>query len=355
MEGYRPDLLDELCSAGEVVWTGAGPIGSGDGRVVLSFRDRAALLSPSRPTDPPSGPTHDAIRAHLAAHGASFWTELLAAAGNAPEREVLAALWDLVWAGEVTNDSLAPLRAVRGRGARAKRDSRGRPRPGRLTRLDPPAAAGRWSSVASLREPAPAPTERAHALALQLLERHGVLTREAVRAEGVTGGYAAVYGVLRALEEGGRARRGYLVAGLGAAQFALPGAVDHLRARRTEPDAAPLVLAATDPAQPYGAALAWPEADDGSARPSRAAGAFAVLDAGTPIAYLERGGRKVSTFGADNADRWAEALAAMVKDSRLRQLEITHVDGIPARTSPAAEALRATGFRDAYRGLVLRD
>ena len=165
-----------------------------------------------------------------------------------------------MWAGEVTNDTFGPLRVPR-RAVRRSAAQRAKPQLARLTRLGPPAGAGRWSLVAPLLEPAPAPTEIAHAQALQLLERHGVVTREGVRAEGVAGGFAAVYPVLRALEESGRARRGWFVAGLGAAQFALPGAVDRVRAYRTitadEPHA--IVLAATDPAQPYGAALGWPE------------------------------------------------------------------------------------------------
>jgi len=360
VEDYRPDRLDELCTAGELVWMGAGPLGATDGRVALAFRAQAPLLLRPPGVDPPDGPLHDAIRARLAATGASFWPEIFAAAstssggagGGATDREVLTALWDLVWAGEVTNDSLAPLRAVLGKGAPARRRKGGRPRPGHLARLGPPAGAGRWSLVATLGLDAPSATERAHALALQLLDRHGVVTREAVRAENVPGGYAAVYPVLRALEESGRARRGYFVAGLGAAQFALPGAVDRLRAQRDAAPAEPFVLAATDPAQPYGAALAWPEPAPGALRPTRAAGALVVLAAGEPAAYLDRSGRKLITFGPP--EPWVDALARTVKDGRLRQLEVVEVDGVPVRDAPAAETLRAHGFRDAYRGLVLR-
>jgi ATP-dependent Lhr-like helicase len=290
----------------------------------------------------------------LRVSGASFWPELVAAAGTAvPEAELLAALWDLVWAGEVTNDTFASLRAFLAGGPR-RPAARARPRPGRLTRVGPPAGAGRWSLVEALVAPRPSPTERAHALALQLLERHGVLTREAARAEGFPGGFAAVYPVLSALEEGGRVRRGYFVAGLGAAQFALPGAVDRLRSLRATPEDEPapaVVLAATDPAQPYGAALAWPEA--GAGRPARAAGASVVLVDGGLAAYLERGGRNVVTFGADPAE-WVEPLTTLVKDGRVAKLELHRIDGRPVRESPAADALRDAGFRDAYRGLVLR-
>ena len=236
VEGYRAGMLDELCAAGEIVWVGAGPLGADDGRVRIYFRDRVRLLAPAPIDDGrPAESVHDALRTRLAQAGASFWPDLVAAAGTADDTIVLAALWDLVWAGEVTNDTFGPLRVPR-RAVRRSASARAKPHLARLTRLGPPAGAGRWSLVAPLLEPAPTPTEIAHAQALQLLERHGVVTREGVRAEGVAGGFAAVYPVLRALEESGRARRGWFVAGLGAAQFALPGAVDRLRAYRTDRD-----------------------------------------------------------------------------------------------------------------------
>jgi len=253
-----------------------------------------------------------------------------------------------VWAGEVTNDTFAALRALSLPRSRSKAASR---RPGRILSLGPPRAAGRWSLVAELVGEGRSPTERGHALATILLERHGVVTREAVASEGIPGGYAAVYPVLRAMEESGRARRGYFVAGLGAAQFALPGAVDRLRAvRGDEPSVA--VLAATDPAQPYGAALPWPES---GGRPARAAGALVVVADGEPVAYLERGGRSVLTFeAAARWPAWPAALAARVASGRARQIEIHTVDGEPARTSEWATAFRDAGFTDGYRGLVLR-
>ena len=364
VQGYRPADLDALLAAGEVVWMGAGAIGPSDGRVVLCFRDQAALLLPGvgGAAEPPAGPVHDAIRARLAERGASFYPDLVDAAGTADEAIVVPALWDLVWAGEVTNDTLAPLRAAtaglsrlpsRPGAARARR-----PRPGRLSRLGPPPAAGRWSLVAGLLEPVETPTAVAHGRALQLLDRYGVLTREAVLAEGVPGGFAGVYGVLKALEESGRVRRGYFVAGLGAAQFALPGAVDRLRGfRDTDPEAAEVtVLAATDPASAYGAALPWPDpAEPGTGRPARAAGAHVVLVAGEPAAYLERGGRSLLTFpGAGRNPGWVDGLVAVVKDGFARKVELVRIDGRPARESPWAAPLRAAGFADSYRGLVLR-
>jgi ATP-dependent Lhr-like helicase len=365
VEGYRHADLDQLCSAGAVVWLGAGRLGASDGRVALYRRDQVALLAPPPLPDGerPDDEAHQALRDHLAVRGASFWPELLRATGRADERAVLDALWDLVWAGEVTNDGLTPLRAALEGPGRRRRRHGARPRPGSLSRLGPPAGAGRWSLVAPLLEPAPTPTERAHARAVALLERHGVVAREAVLAEGAEGGFAGVYGVLKAMEESGSVRRGYFVAGLGAAQFALPGAVDRLRSERTSVDAdlpdgdgrgdGPLLtLAATDPANPYGAALPWPPSEG---RPARAAGAYVVLVSGEAVAYLERGGHSLLTFPATaHSSAWVDGLVALVKDGRLRRLVIGRVDGVPVAESPVAEVLRAASFADGYRGLTLQ-
>ena len=368
---HEPADLDALCTAGEVVWVGAGAIGSTDGRVRLAFRDQAAVLLPDGDEPEPLDGVHAVLRDHLAARGASFWADLTRAAQEAGEPyddpTVLAALWDLVWAGLVTNDSLAPLRAFVGgvgrrSGSRSSAAGRGRPRPGRLARLGPPAGAGRWSLVAPLLEPRPTATEAAHARALQLLERYGVLTREAALGEGAEGGFAGVYPVLKALEERGQVRRGYFVAGLGAAQFAVPGAVDRLRAERdlsggfgdVADDVDPVVLAATDPAQPFGAALPWPLTDG---RPARAAGALVVLAAGQPLAYLERGAHRLLRFpdGIED-DRWAPALAALVDRGRFRTLELRTIDGVPVHEAdPDLKAtLEHAGFRPAYKGWTRR-
>ncbi len=370
--GYRPADLDELLATGEVVWVGAGGIGAHDGRITLCFRDAARLLAPGPAPDAPSGPVVDALRAHLGTHGASFWSDLVRAAGTADERAVLAALWDLVWAGEVTNDGLAPLRAFLG-GRPRTGPAQGRPRPGRLTRLGPPAGAGRWSLVAALRTPAASPTEIAAARATQLLERHGVVTREAVRAEGVPGGFAGVYPALRTLEESGRARRGYFVAGLGAAQFALPGAAERLRSARPDARSAPVVLAATDPAQPYGAALAWPEfpADDLGGetgrpgegggrppRPTRSAGAVVVLHDGAVVAHLDLRSHHLRTTAgpSDPGDPgdWVGVLPDLVARHPRRRLEIQRVNGVPVRSTALGPALDAVGFVPTPRGVVLR-
>ncbi|HEY6679447.1 MAG TPA: DEAD/DEAH box helicase [Actinomycetota bacterium] len=348
--GYRPADLDALCAAGEIVWVGAGGLGANDGRVALYFRDRLPLLAPSPPEDASPGIVHDQLRRHLAERGASFWPDLVMAAGTADERVVLRALWDLVWAGEVTNDTLAPLRSLLSGRPRAPKP---KPRPGRLRRTGPPAGAGRWSLVANLLQPAPSPTEVSHARALQLLERHGVLTREAALGEGVQGGFAAVYGVLKVMEESGKVRRGYFVSGLGAAQFALPGAVDRLRDLRDPQgrDIA-LTLAATDPAQPFGMALPWP---DVPGRPARTAGAYVILQDGELAAFLERGARSLLTFpAAERDDAWVDALVSLAKEARVRRIELQRIDGVPFGESRWATRLRESGFADGYRGLVLR-
>ncbi len=362
VDGFAPSHLDALCSSGDLVWVGAGGIGSDDGRIRLYFRDQIALLHRPAVGDDPgpaSDPVHDALRACLTQRGAVFWPDLVAAAHAAglpyDDTTVLAALWDLVWAGEVTNDTLAPVRAYGARSARGRKKAVGR-RPS--TR--PPSAAGRWSLVSSLLVPPPTATERLHATALALLERHGVVTREGTLAEGIEGGFSGIYPVLRALEEQGKVRRGYFVAGLGAAQFALPGALDRLRSFRdpAEPDQVrAVVLATTDPAQPYGAAVAWPDTPDGAGRPARAAGAFVVLVDGRPAAYLERGAKRLLTFvGAAPAERWAGALAGLVADRRVGKIELGRIDGttVAEADGEVTAALRAAGFVDGYRGLVLR-
>jgi ATP-dependent Lhr-like helicase len=287
---------------------------------------------------------------------------LFAAARGNSDREVLDALWDLVWAGEVTNDTFAPLRALRWKRTGSGAARRGGGRPGRLTALGPPEAAGRWSLVAADTLP-PSATERLHARSLALLERHGVLTREAVATEGIDGGFAAVYPILRAMEESGRIRRGYFVDGLGAAQFALAGALDRLRAVREPADGstagAAHLLAAADPANPYGAALAWPRRGETDRRPlQRAAGSYVVLIDGVATLYLERGGATLQTLPAADepvvAVAAARALAGLVADGRLRELVIRKVDGEDVATSTFRPRLLDAGFVAGYRGLLLR-
>jgi ATP-dependent Lhr-like helicase len=335
--GYTPALLDHLLSIGEVVWAGRGALGASDGRVALYLRTDAPRLLPAA-GEPVAGDLHDAIRAHLAGRGAAFFADLARAAGGVEAPLVLEALWDLVWAGELTNDTFLPLRS---RGPMPRRSGR---RP--LMRLGPPGSEGRWSLVADLASAEVTVTERAHGLAGALLQRHGVLTREATLAEGVPGGFAALYPVLRAMEERGKIRRGYFVEGLGASQFALPGAVDRLRGLR-ESESAPVALAATDPASPYGVSTAWPPL---AGRTARVAGAYVVLDGGELRLYLERGGRSLLTFGG--ADR--RHLAAMARvATRAGKVEVTTIDGEPAAGSSLEPAMREVGFGVSPRGLVI--
>ena len=357
MARYAPRLLDELVASGEVLWVGAGPIGRDDGRVVLLLRSEAHLLVPRLGLDQldrPATEEHDRIRAVLAERGACFWRELV----GRDVRESLEVLWDLVWAGEVTNDGMGALRAfVAGqRTSGASRSRRtGRPRVGSLSALGPPAGQGRWSLVR--RDlgldgvTPPADTQTLHKLAGSLLERHGVLTREAVRGEGVPGGFAGVYPVLRALEEAGRIRRGYFVVGRGGAQFALPGAVDRLRScRHGMADGQPrvVVLAATDPAQPYGVALPWPKVE--GARPQRAAGAWVALVDGEAALYVEKGGKGLQVLMPCDGNWEAEAVTAvaafLLGGRRLSKLAIERVpEGF-------AEILCDQGFTPSPKGLV---
>ncbi len=363
MASYQPSDLDTLLTAGELIWIGAGSLGTGDGRIRLVWRDQAHVFLPLV-GDGPEGAVHEAIRSCLAQRGAVFWADLVAAAAAAgteyDDQTVLTALWDLVWAGEVTNDALTPLRAVvagalPSKSGRATRSSR-RPSMRSLSRVGPPAATGRWSLVAPLLEPQPSQTERTTASALQFLERYGVVTREMALAEGAEGGFAGVYPVLKELEERGQVRRGYFVAGLGAAQFALPGAVDRLRDLRPRLDhekGEAVVLSASDPAQPYGAALSWPQS---AGRPSRSAGAYVVLRDGEALAFLERGGRSIALFPAsDDDDTWAEALASLVRSGRVKGIEVQKINGAPTGEHPEAKAsLLGAGFKAGYKGPTLR-
>ncbi|MFP5327640.1 MAG: helicase-related protein, partial [Acidimicrobiia bacterium] len=318
---YLPRLLDDLAAAGEVQWVGAGPLGRNDGRVALYLR--GATIAAAAPLgERPEGELHDALLSTLAERGACFFRELGVAGIN--DRELLDALWDLVWSGEVTNDSFAPLRStVAGTSRKSRRPAagNGRPRLGRLTALGPPTAQGRWSLV---QRADVASTELATATAQTLLERHGVLTREAVRGEGVPGGFAAVYPVLKAMEEAGKVRRGYFVTGLGGAQFALPGAVDRLRAfREGTPSGLQevLLLAATDPALAYGLSIAWPEV--GEARPMRVAGAYVVMIDGLPSLYVERRAKGILALRAFDGtweDRAANALDDLLASGRFNRM-----------------------------------
>ncbi|WP_419842240.1 Lhr family helicase [Candidatus Poriferisodalis sp.] len=383
---YSSAELDALLAGGELVWIGSGSLGPNDGRVRLYWRDEIATLAPPA-ADAPADPVAAAVLDHLGERGAAFWPDLLGAVhavgANEPVADVaglsqrlLAALWDLVWAGWITNDTLVPLRALGPRRAtRRARPPAGRAlagrtagqsgarrsgvltrsgpsrRPGRLRTGGPPSAAGRWSLVSPLREPAPSPTERAHGGAQALLERHGIVTRPGVLGESHPGGFAAAYGVLRALEERGSVRRGHFVEGLGAAQFATAAAVERLRDHR-EGSGDVLLLGAADPAQPYGAALGWPPS---GGRPSRSTGGHVVLADGIPLVMLERGGRSLHTFehAADDL-RWIDALRDGWAAARLTRVELARIDAGPSADHPICDTLVANGFTPGYRGPTLQ-
>ena len=450
--GYAPAMLDELTAAGEVAWSGAGALPGNDGWIVLSPAGASPLLFPAA-GEITMTPLHEAIIGALDGGGALFFHALadrVAGAGlDGPrlggpgDHAVATAIWDLVWAGRLTNDTLAPLRTVLGAGRpqparslagvsapgygslrgsgvpggpgshlpgpgdpvlghpRLDRPGMGRPGLGRSgmgrpglgppglgrpglgrgtipSRAGPPTVSGRWSL---LPPGEPDQTRRLHALAQTLLGRHGIVIKGAVAAERVPGGFGALYPVLRAMEESGQCRRGYFVEGLGAAQFALPGAVDRMRALAQPlpapllpapgleppalltpdgPGSAPLVvLAATDPANAYGAALPWPARPDetpGSHRPGRKAGALVVLADGQLVLYVERGGRTLLSWTSDPAALGpaAAALAGAVHAGALGRLTVERADGTAVYDTPLAQALEAAGFRPTPRGLRLR-
>ncbi|HVB44278.1 MAG TPA: DEAD/DEAH box helicase [Streptosporangiaceae bacterium] len=450
VDGYSPAMLDELTAAGDVVWAGSGALPGGDGWLVLAPAESAALLLPL-PGEITMTPVHEAVLTVLDGGGALFFRGIAdrvvarvtadPAAGpdtahgrarvlrQVSDQAVAAAIWDLTWAGYLTNDTLAPLRTILGAGkswvpvsrpaavtpaygepdlARATGQSEptfagqepagqapaGRPAPaGRQPRLvsragvrrpgfgrgalpshgGPPTVSGRWSMLPPTEADQ---TRRLHARALSLLDRHGIVIRGAAAAERVPGGFGALYPVLRAMEETGQCRRGYFVEGLGAAQFALPGAVDRMRAMAesvvrptTTPDLAghgpatagdgPVVLAAADPANAYGAALPWPPRPDetpGGHRPGRKAGALVVLAAGELVLYVERGGKTLLSWTSDPRvlGPAAAALAAAVRAGALGRLTVERADGGGVYDSPLAQALESAGFRPTPRGLRLR-
>ncbi|HEY3902355.1 MAG TPA: DEAD/DEAH box helicase [Streptosporangiaceae bacterium] len=455
VDGYAPAMLDELTAAGDVVWAGAGALPGGDGWLVLAPAESAGALLPP-PGEITMTPVHEAILGVLDGGGALFFrgiadrvvaritdtaadpaaqstpAERIRVLNRVSDQAVAAAMWDLVWAGLLTNDTLAPLRTVLGSGraltqARqqsaaelsngtstgppeqsARPNATGRPphfRAGPVGRrpsfgrgalpsnAGPPIVSGRWSLVPPVELDQ---TRRLHARALSLLDRYGIVIRGVAAAERIPGGFGALYPVLRAMEETGQCRRGYFVEGLGAAQFALPGAVDRMRAMadsvtggmtpavepaigtaaieaapwladlppivtpaRTATEPTVLVLAAADPANAYGAALGWPPRPDetpGGHRPGRKAGALVILVAGQLVLYVERGGKTLLSWTSDPAQLApaAAALAGAVRAGALGKLTVERADGAGVYDSPLAQALESAGFRPTPRGLRLR-
>lgn len=376
---YEPSYLDELTATGEVVWSGHGALPGADGWVSLHLADQAALtLPPPGGEGDDVGELHDAVVSALAPGGAWFFRQLADTVSSSTGRAVSdaalsAALWELVWSSRISNDTLAPLRALTRGGRSAHRSKRPPPRlrmssttgGGRRmpARGGPPETAGRWAILPAIETD---PTRRSHAAAERLLDRHGVVTRGAVQSERVPGGFAGVYKVLTAFEDSGRCRRGYFVEGLGAAQFGTAGAVDRLRTfTELAPDAKPaaVTIAATDPANPYGAALAWPvaESHEGPAghRPGRKAGALVVLVDGLLTLYLERGGRTLLTWTDDDQRLAAatESLADAARRGSLGRLTVEKADGaqlLGAGETPLRLALQGAGFVSTPKGLRLR-
>ena len=366
---YQPAMLDELLASGEVSWSGAGQIGGGDGWIAFHSADSAPLTL-AAPVEIEFTDTHRAILENLGGGGAYFFRQL----ADNPSEELKQALWELIWAGWVTGDTFAPVRAMlfgtrRSTGRRGSPAHRQRQRPPRLSRYSvahaqarssDPTVAGRWSA---LPDAEPESTVRAHFSAEMLLNRHGVLTRGAVAAEGVPGGFAMLYKVLTAFEDAGKCQRGYFVESLGGAQFAVASTVDRLRSyldsvdpERREYHA--VVLAAADPANPYGAALPWP-----GQGPGRKAGALVAIVDGELVWFLERGGRTLLSF-TDDAEAHiaaAAALADLVGAGRVQSFLVEKVNGV-AVLEPGADGERAAvqdalvgaGFKRTPRGLRLR-
>ncbi|RJT88937.1 DEAD/DEAH box helicase [Cryobacterium melibiosiphilum] len=405
---YRPAMLDELSNAGEVLWAGAGTLAGNDGWISLHLAETAQLTLPP-PLDAETTALQREILSTLADGGGYFFRQLANAVGSQDDTELVTALWDLVWAGLVNNDTFGPVRALLAGGHTAHKNARsaprarlhaGRslPRPSLPSRGGPPTVAGRWSIVPVADD---SPTRRAHALGETLLERYGVVTRGPVMAENVVGGFALVYRTLSGFEEMGRCRRGYFVEGLGAAQFATGGTIDRLRGlvdasigsgddsaagSGRAADAPPpqvVTLAATDPANAYGSVLPWPALPDAvTHRPGRKAGAMVVLVDGALVLYVERGGKTVLAWGGESPEEAAHAMTAssgagaqsragsrrvaeptpalasaaeavfgLVRDRRVAKLAVETVNGLFVIGTPFGTALQAAGFTETPKGL----
>jgi ATP-dependent Lhr-like helicase len=365
IDGYLPADLDALAAAGEVVWCGLEPMGERDGRITLYLADSLSRLW--RPALDSGALDLTALEARvleqLRSGGACFFPGLQQALGGGFARDIVDALWSLVWKGFVTNDAFHALRAFVERGEPADRRSRRAQRVFRSRRTTPAAGEGRWALTTSGMASVVSATEWSTAVARQLLARYGVVTRESVTAEWIPGGFSAVYAVLKAMEDAGRIRRGYFAAGVGAAQFALPSALEQLRALRDGPDAPEVVhLAATDPANPYGAILRWPESPGGTGRgPTRSVGATVVLVDGVCAGWVARGGRTMLVFlpeeeavRAPFARALADRLAVLAGEGGRRGgLLIAEIDGAPAAEHLLAPYLVGAGFTASALGFSL--
>ncbi|HET7695993.1 MAG TPA: DEAD/DEAH box helicase [Vicinamibacterales bacterium] len=364
IEGYSPSDLDALAAAGEVVWRGVEPVGDRDGRVALYLTDHISRLwRPGAPAE--LSEREEAMVSHLQGHGASFFAALHDAAGGGYPGDAVDALWDLVWKGVLTNDTFHALRAfTRAPSSRRPRRQKGAQpgRPFRSRRVAPPSAEGRWSLLAERVPAPPSDTQWSAAMAQQLLARYGVVTREVAAAEGISGGFGAVYDVLKALEDAGRVRRGYFV-GVGATQFALPPALELLRTLRDLPDEPEtIVLAATDPGNPYGTTLKWSGSDADAGRgPTRTVGALVILVNGGLAAYIPRGGRQLTVYLPEDeparsavARALARALAQLARDEQRGGLLVAEINGQPPAHHPLAPYLIEAGFNPSAMGFQMR-
>jgi len=372
VEGYRLGQIDELFVSGELIWRGLESVGSSDGRIAIYLTENYPLLAP--PPEPITGELAQRVFDYLQKNRAPFFEDIAEGIGGFPN-DVLEALWDLVWTGNVSNDSFTPLRARLSATDKSSRGRRGRlrQRSRRSARL--PGSEGRWSLFERSSWEEPTATECRTAQVQQLLERYGVMVKEALAKEGVNGGFSGIYPVLKAMEEAGRIRRGYFVEGLGASQFAVPGAEDRLR--NTGESELPVLLAATDPANPYGALLPWPksgaaEHGDGDAqgngknevksetrRCARVAGARVILFEGELVGFLSKSGDQVNTFLAADEPRRGKTLTALINGLKLaargrKQLYLATVDGQGQAADPIHKALLKSGFQHGHRGYSYR-
>ncbi|HYR26837.1 MAG TPA: DEAD/DEAH box helicase, partial [Thermoanaerobaculia bacterium] len=346
VDNYKPSDLDTLSAAGEIVWTGVEPLGERDGRIALYLTDHLPLLHQPQPVE------DSQILDYLRSRGASFFSTMQADLGGFPG-ELIDAVWDLVWKGALTNDTFHALRAY-------TRTSKGKGQPRatgfRSRRVAPPSTQGRWSLIPT---PATNDTKRANAIATQLLARYGVVTREAPALENIQGGFSAVYPILKAMEEAGRIRRGYFVAGLGATQFATGGAIDLMRSLRIEPDdVESVLLAATDPANPYGAIVKWPES---KWTLSRSVGAQVILVNGLMACYITRGEKNLIVFLPEDeplrsnvARAIAKILASLVTEGGRRAMLLTEINDEPVARHFLASFLIEEGFSPSAMGFQMR-
>src|SRR5271167_2959666 len=379
--GYKPSDLDTLIAAGEVVWVGMDPIGERDGRIGLYLAEKLSALWPvDRGTRAEgvgtSEPKHttereEAILAYLRGRGASFFQDLHDGVGGGYPGETLDALWNLVWKGLLTNDGMAALRAYCERSAAtgSRKPARRVHQQGfRSRRTTPPTAQGRWALNHAYFAKDRSATEWSHAIAQQLLTRYGVVFRETAHAENLPGGFSAIYDVMKALEESGKIRRGYFAADLGATQFAMPAAVDLLRSLRTEPDAGKsemVQLAATDPANPYGALMRWPAASDAGSSLTRSVGARVILCNGSLVVYMRRGNPNLQMFLPEEEPQRSQVARSVAEFlvGRVQLLEdesgrggmlIATVNGVAVAEHWMARYLLDAGFAAGAMGFNVR-